>query len=198
MQQVTTCEHAVARRKQVRHAMLQMVRREWAMAARRLAGNEGTYYCTGSTVKPYWAKSRSKLKARRRAKRFITAKLVQSGKEKSLSVYYKRICLARSSSEARARRTTVLLSCMSWRNWAALPLPSTERMRAWSMSNTLGDEPVARLGLSLCLSLPLINMRCVLVRGCLTDSAFSRRVIPRVGLGRARSHLGRAPTTALL
>src|SRR6266446_145928 len=44
-------------------------------------------YCAGNTVKPYWAKSRSKVKARRIANRSITAKLMASAKEKSLSSY---------------------------------------------------------------------------------------------------------------
>src|SRR5262249_52522063 len=45
------------------------------------------HYCGGITIKPYWEKSRSKVKARGRLKRSITAKLMASAKEKSLSVY---------------------------------------------------------------------------------------------------------------
>ena len=52
-----------------------------------MIGEVSANYCIGSTVKPYWAKSRSKLKARRMAKRSITVKLRASAKEKSLSVY---------------------------------------------------------------------------------------------------------------
>ncbi len=55
--------------------------------AQRSRRAERRPYVAVSTVKPYWAKSRSKVKARRISNRSITAKLVASAKEKSLSVY---------------------------------------------------------------------------------------------------------------
>ena len=45
-------------------------------------------YCAESTLKPYWAKCRSKVKAEEIRSRSITAKLAASVREKSLSVYW--------------------------------------------------------------------------------------------------------------
>ena len=48
----------------------------------------GPYYWVESTVRPYWAKCRSKVKAAGIRSLSITAKLAASVREKSLSVYW--------------------------------------------------------------------------------------------------------------
>jgi hypothetical protein len=55
--------------------------------AQRARCPERLPYVAVSTVKPYCAKSRSKVKAKRISKRSITAKLMASAKEKFLSSY---------------------------------------------------------------------------------------------------------------